>query len=249
MIMRFPLIVVCILIVSGLCEASEYNFGTKVNPGDVDIGRPVNDLFPFGVPATVAMWDIGQTPGFFDNQDVIYLVRFPVPATVPSDAVRLTSYDIYPAGSKVKSSDIDNAKPLIPIPTPNYIVFLDLYGTSGPAPSMAHYDLEDPVYWHQNTKPRTVTNDVRLSDIATFSSGPGSKIGNLDLDHNKALTIAEIWLTFPTASPSWLKYYDANGNFIYDYPDDVYLIRQIFKGPGAANQVTVNSLRLSGPAY
>jgi hypothetical protein len=235
--------------VSGLCEASEYIFGAKVNPGDVDIGRPVNGLFPFGIAANVAMWDIGPNPGFYDQQDVLYLVRFPLPATVPSDAVRLTPYDIYPAGSKVKSSDIDNAKPLSPIP-PSFIVFLDLYGTSGPgAGVLADYDLEDPAYWHQNAALMTVTNDVRLSEIATFASGPGTKIGNFDPDHNKALTAGSVWENFPTAPASWLKYYDANGNFIYDYPDDVYLIRPTTAGPAAANQVTVNSLRLSGPAY
>lgn len=248
MIMRFPLIVVCILIVSGLCDASEYNFGTKVNPGDVDIGRPVNDLFSFGNAANVAIWDIGPNPGFFDQQDVLYLLRFPLPATVPSDALRLTPYDIYPAGSKVKSSDIDNAKPLTPIP-PSFIVFLDLYGTSTGGATLPNYDLEDPVYWHQSVALMTLTNDVRLSEIATFASGPGTKIGNFDPDHNKALIGASVWENFPTAPVSWLKYFDANGNFIYDYPDDVYLIRRNFIGPVAATQVTVNSLRLSGPVY
>jgi|WetSurMetagenome_2_1015567.scaffolds.fasta_scaffold224107_2 hypothetical protein len=56
---------------------AEGTFGTKVMSGDSDVGLPLSNFGNVGLPfqtfGWVAYWDIGTTPGFYDNQDVAYL--------------------------------------------------------------------------------------------------------------------------------------------------------------------------------
>jgi hypothetical protein len=262
--MKIALIIIGLILVLGISGASEYAFGTKVLSGDADVGRPLNDLYnptstSPGVGAAVMMWDLGPNPGFYDQNDVLYLVRntVPLPATTTSNTIRLTPFESYPAGSKVASDDEDIGMPLSAIPgfppffTAGLFVILDLYDTSAfPTPFLQQYDLGDPVYWHR-VGSTTGTNDVRLSDVsASYGLVPGTKLNNFDLDHFKPIRPEDVWQALPSPPTSWLKYYDANGNSIYDYPDDVYLVRPVPSGSAspAAMQVTVNSLRLSGPA-
>jgi hypothetical protein len=246
-----------VTIVLGVSVASEYAFGTKVKETDKDIGRPLNNLFspPFA-GATVMMWDIGPNPGFYDRDDVLYLVGSPAPATITANAIRLTPFeDYYPAGSKVKPGDKDMGMPLSAVPgaapAGGSIAILDLYGTSAlKTPLLQQYDLDDPVYWCRAAIVNfaTTTNDVRLIEIPDHNPElpPGTKLNDFDPDHFKPVTLLDIWQVLPSPAVSWLKYYDTNGNGIYDYPDDVYLIRP---APWAGGwQVTINSVRLSGPA-
>jgi hypothetical protein len=237
----------------GMSAASEYAFGTKVEAGDTDIGRPLNNLFsPPPTGATVMIWDIGPNPGFYDQDDVLYLVRYPSPATVTANVIRLTPFGDYPAGSKITPQDKDIGMPLSAMPgafpAGGSFVILDLYGTSAfKTPLLQQYDLEDPVYWHRSLwNFATETNDVRLSKISDLLV-PGTKLNDFDPDHSKPVALLDVWQALPSSPQSWLKYYDANGNGIYDCPDDVYLIRPIPGGPKGL-QVTINSVRLSGPA-
>ena len=116
--------------------SSEYAFGTKVMPADLDIGRPLFNTFE---GTTVGYWDIG-TPGY-DESDPVYLhlARFSFGMIAAND-VRLTTMANRSPGSKVAFQDIDMNKPLTLLPAT--INYLNIHG------SMA-YDLEDPVYLHQ----------------------------------------------------------------------------------------------------
>jgi hypothetical protein len=118
----------------------EYAFGTKVLPTDTDIGRPLGDM---PSRTTLCYWDT-CTPGY-DENDVAYLHTAPsgcitLYAAVCANDVRLTPFIEYPAGSKVASSDEDIGMPLTPLHAA--INYLNLHGSQA-------YDLEDPVYVHQ----------------------------------------------------------------------------------------------------
>ncbi len=247
--MKSLLMPICFIVMLGLGGASEYNFGTKVMPGDSDISKPLDDLFSTdNAGATVAMWDIGPNPGLYDEQDILYLVSSPIPAIMPINAVRLTPFETYSAGSKVRPVDKDYGVPLTPVPGAfpdgGSFVFLDQYGTSNSG--SPRYDISDPVYWHRIGY-NTDTNDVRMSSLSENYLA-GTRLSSFDPDQSKPIQLVNVLQYLPSLPVSYLKYYDANGNGNYDYLDDVYLIRPVPKGPGTATQVTVNSLRLSGPA-
>lgn len=195
-----------------------YDFGTKVNPNDSDIGKPLFWM-PFGT--TIFYWDTGGIPGY-DEKDVLYLHT---PGTwVNANDVRLTPVGTYPAGSKVTMQDKDIGMPVIPLPGPS-IGYLNLYGSSA-------YDFQDPVYVHQNSPPKiyTILNDVRLTDINNIKAG--TKVHNFDQDFNK---IFGVWGPVP------IKFFDVNGNGIYDDQDDVYLNVPT----GVPGIVSVNNVRIS----
>lgn len=120
-----------------VCPASSsvYPFGSKVMPGDLDIGRP---LFRLPSETTVAFWDIG-TPGY-DEGDPVYLhVGHSSSHTTNANDVRLTFIDNVSPGSKVTFQDFDMSKPLKQLHS--IICFLDIHGSRA-------YDLDDPVYLH-----------------------------------------------------------------------------------------------------
>ncbi len=117
-------------------NSSEYEFGTKVLPTDIDISRP---LCPIPSGTTIAYWDIG-TPGY-DERDPVYLHIGPyVTNNVNPNDVRLTSFDGLSSGSKVTFHDVDVNKPLKFLPST--IIYLNINGSS-------IYNLNDPVYLHQ----------------------------------------------------------------------------------------------------
>jgi hypothetical protein len=225
----------------GLVGASEYPFGSKVMPGDSDLGIP---LFFLPAGTDVRYWETGLTTGY-DDSDVVYLH---IPGINPqvfveANDVRLTPFGDLPAGSKVTPQDNDIGQPLLLLPgTPTSIRYLDLYGS-------ARYDFMDPVYVHQqgSNPVNTVVRDVRLSN--TEASEPGTKVRNFDPDLNKALggnpVILQALPQGVTGPLARLRFFDTNGNGAYDYLDDVYLN---FPGTAPVNpRVVVNNLRLSGP--
>jgi hypothetical protein len=112
-----------------------YPFGSKVLPGDKDIGRP---LFSFPAETTVAFWDIG-TPGY-DEEDPVYLhIGHSASGTTNANDVRLTFIANVSPGSKVRFQDSDMNKPITQLHS--IICFLDIHGSRA-------YDLLDPVYLH-----------------------------------------------------------------------------------------------------
>jgi hypothetical protein len=218
-----------LLILSTAC-ASEYAFGTKVLLTDKDMGKP---LFAMPDGTTVAFWDTGVVPGY-DENDVVYL-HTSTATTVNSNDIRLTPFGDFPAGSKVTPYDNDIGMPLTSLPAS--IRYLNIYGS-------VNYNLGDPVYIHQNlpclnppSAFATITNDVRLTEVRGLI--PGTKVRDFDPDQNKLFGL------IPTNLEP-IGFFDANGNGVYDYPDDVYLNFPFGVQPGI---VAVNNVRLSGPIY
>jgi hypothetical protein len=243
---KLVLIALVSIMVVGLAGASEYPFGSKVMPGDSDLGKPLFQLpvnFPLGWGTTVRYWETGVIPGY-DNSDVVYLhiPRFPqllTVATVVANDVRLTPFGDLPAGSKVTPQDNDIGQPSLPLPGGASIRYLDLYGSP-------QYDFMDPVYVHLGSPPpdSTIVRDVRLTEANGLE--PGTKVRNFDLDSNKRFGVTPPIITplpQPVLPPVRIRFFDANGNGVYDYPDDVYL--NFPTTPARA--VVVNNIRLSGP--
>jgi hypothetical protein len=259
----------CLMLFLGSTLASEYAYGTKVLPGDSDLGMPTHQFGipgqnPTQTPLYIAVWDIGSVPGAVDASDVFYLhIGLPAPTTltlalatpafVRASDIRLTPFGNLPAGSKVTPQDNDIGMPLyLPLAGSGQIHWLDLYGTSQ-GPNAQGYDLEDPVLI--NVLPaqappggHTALNDIRLSNSEGMPAG--TKLKNSDLDSGKA------WAGLPliAAGPiipglaQLIRYFDVNGNGIYDYPDDIYLKFPPSALPGnPVVNVEVNDVRLSGP--
>ena len=130
-------LIVCLILITDLVIGQESDFGTKVLPTDADIGRPLFDIYD---KISIGYWDTG-TPGY-DENDVVYLHLAPdgYNRTRAND-VRLTSFENHSAGSKVTPYDHDINKPLTPLMVS--INYLDSHGGKA-------YDLNDPVYIHQN---------------------------------------------------------------------------------------------------
>jgi hypothetical protein len=236
-------IVLVSILLFGLAAASEYPFGSKVMPTDSDLGKPLFQL-PTGAiwGTTVRYWETGVIPGY-DNSDVVYLhvPRNGVPSTlvnVVANDVRLTPFGDLPAGSKVTPHDNDIDQPLLPLPGGSTSIrYLDLYGSP-------QYDFMDPVYVHQEspTPVVTIVRDVRLTEANGLE--PGTKVRNFDLDSNRLFGVAPPIITsLPQPGPARIRFFDANGNGVYDYPDDVYLNFPFT----LARTVVVNNIRLSGP--
>ena len=266
---RLALLVLGLGLILGSALASPYPFGSKVLPNDIDFGSPLRSYLPSPNPANdfyVGYWETGVVNGY-DDTDVVYLHQGFLggpPAGVLANDVRLTPFGYLPAGSKVTPQDNDIGMPLIPMPgvppTSGAIAWVNLYGGPG-------HDLDDPVYLHPGPIAPgftpTRTNDVRLTAIG--GNQPGTKVGNLDPD--LPLVFAPLTVTSPNPITAFnpglgpfagrqtpispaaaIRYVDINGNFQYDYPDDVYLITSLPLTVGPAIQiVSVNDLRLSGP--
>jgi hypothetical protein len=140
----------------GQCVAE---FGTKVQAGDPDVGLPLSPFSAVGGTgggvttqafAFVSYWDIGSTPGIYDDKDPVYLQFGSAPGTAARIAregnVRLTDCGPYSAGSKVKAGDSDIGQQLLPwapavfasgIATGFY--YMNVVGGGG-------YSLGDPIF-------------------------------------------------------------------------------------------------------
>jgi len=239
----------CLMVFLGSALASEYAYGTKVLPGDSDVGRPT---LPFAVPQApmyISYWDIGSVPGFFDADDIAYLhFGNPPPgimggatlAVVRANDIRLTPFGNLPAGSKVTPQDNDIGMQLHQaLPGGNQIGWLDLYGTVG------IYDLQDPVIVNILLPPipsPTSLNDIRLTESEGLPAG--TKIRNSDPDLGRPNAILAVAAN-PIFGPglAHFRFFDVNGNGLYDYPDDVYLHIPV----PAQTAVSVNDVRISGP--
>lgn len=87
-----------------------------------------------------------------------------------------------------------------------------------------------------------LTNDLRLSSTGQMIAG--TKVANFDEDQNKLVAWPPLASFLgPVTDTAKMGFFDANGNGVYDYEDDVYL-----NVPAGASKgvVTVNNLRLSG---
>ncbi len=223
-------LVLLILCIAG-AEGAPYAFGTKVQNGDSDLSRSLNTI-PAGT--IFAFWDTGA-PGY-DQGDVVYL-HVPKGAQPPDlqvndNDVRLTPFGPLPAGSKVAINDQDLGKPLKPFPGA-VVRYMDQYGSTG-------YDLDDPVYLHQNLNSpgafETINYDVRLTNVPAVTGGTasaGTKIFDLDSDRNKLLGLNP-------ASLGPIAYFDKNGDGFYDDGDEVYL-----NYPDGGLLVKINNVRLT----
>ncbi len=259
LIMRFLAIAVCIIMMLGLTDASQYLFGTKVTSLDSDFGAPLR-LYSPPNPAppsfTLGYWETGVVLGY-DDTDVVYLHQGFVPGAVNANDIRLTPFGYIAAGSKVTPQDNDIGMGLIlfpGVPFPSALIaWVNSHGGPG-------HDLDDPVYIHPRMVGEgvfgagitpTATNDVRLSEVSGLP--PGSKVGNLDPDLPNVFALSSPPTPNPIAGaalfgaivpPARVKYVDINGNGRYDYPDDVYLIT----ATPPATSVSVNDVRLTAPA-
>lgn len=266
-------ILLCLAILASGQAAAQPTFGTKVQAGDPDIGLPLSGFNPTISPtptpgvtsqatAYLSFWDVGATPGLFDNQDVIYLQFGSITGTpsriVRANNIRMTGWGNYPAGSIVTPGDADIGQQLLPwipatfpaIPGPSF-AYMEVDGELG-------YGLGDPVYIDLNGAPpvTTGTNDVRLTSFAGFPAG--SRVSNADPDAVRPLLAfyAAPLLPTPTAGPAptgavapigRLSFYNANGNIaptgapnngIYDDGDVAYF------DVAPLGVVSVNDIRL-----
>jgi hypothetical protein len=129
------LLLLSIIFIVCPASSSDYPFGSKILPGNLDIGRP---LFSFPAETTVAFWDIG-TPGY-DEEDPVYLhIGHSASGKTNANDVRLTFIANVSPGSKVRFQDSDMNKPITQLHS--IIIFLDIHGSRA-------YDLLDPVYLH-----------------------------------------------------------------------------------------------------
>ena len=238
----------CLMLFLGSALASEYAYGTKVLPGDSDVGKPLTPFAGLQLPRAIGFWDCGVVPGSYDANDVVYLHLnggsgiLPLTGilstnTVRANDIRLTPFGDHPAGSKVTPQDNDIGMPLNAFAAwPNApISWLNLYG--GP-----QYDLQDPVLINVGNTVLSKLNDVRLTNSEGMPAG--TKLQDSEPDFGKLFQPAIIPATNNIAGAAnnlRIQFFDVNGNGVYDYPDDVYL--QFTAVPVA---VTVNSVRLSG---
>jgi len=90
------------------------------------------------------------------------------------------------------------------------------------------------------------TYDIRLTNLGELAAG--TKVIDFDLDQNKLVTLP-VLASFPREPDDYgaIRFYDANGNGLYDFLDDVYLDIS-FRGFSSFGTVSVNDVRLSGPA-
>jgi hypothetical protein len=87
------------------------------------------------------------------------------------------------------------------------------------------------------------TNDIRLSCADELAAG--TKVVDFDPDQNKLVAFPALVSIYGTCKDmTRIRYFDVNGDGVYDYPDDVYLN---FPESEEASSVAVNNLRLSGP--
>ncbi|MCJ7445268.1 MAG: hypothetical protein MUO26_12225 [Methanotrichaceae archaeon] len=267
-----PIIICLILLLSGATDAQV--FGTKVKMEDQDFGFPLTTPgatgFPFQNAVYIAYWDIGATPGLYDNEDVVYLQLGSVPGgfakIVRANNIRLTGWGNYTPGSKVRAVDHDIGQQVVPsffplvMAFPTAVTGFAYMDVGGVTPG---YDLGDPIYLKisipQLPPWTTGPNDIRITPMGNFPAG--SKISNNDPDTNRPL------MPFTNPAPpnggpiipnqlgigsmAQIAFFNANGNTlpanlasptnpIYDYPDYVYL------DIPPLNVVSVNDVRLWG---
>jgi hypothetical protein len=237
-----------LILMFSIGNAAAYEFGSKVISGDADEGKILESFQAAALTPTVAFLSLSN-PNTFDANSVVY-INFAGNMRVNVGDLRLTNYsNLYAAGTKVKSGDLDfGTGPLTPFANPAGQFY---YGPRFFAPS---YVLDDSVYLKTSPLPLTTgLNDVRLtSPVGTFAAG--SKIKNSDGDWNTPLTLmlgATAGIVNLGLGPvAELRFYNIDGDVnalgapIYGPEDPVYLDVSF---PGFANYgiVSPNDVRLS----
>lgn len=198
---------------AGASGATSYEFGSKVRVGDTDVNDP---LIPINL--TVRFIDLGP-PGL-DTNDIAYLAQG-LTMVIPSD-IRLTPFAGYLAGTRVRAIDTDVYVPTIP--TNGKFVFSNLFGIP------AWPDIEDPVYYINNTTSAMPIGiaDLRLTRLQGLNPGTWTKDSDLDFNNPTLLL------------PGNLNYCDRNGNLIYDNSDALY-----WDMPTVIGAVSPGDLRLT----
>lgn len=246
----------CLAILASGQAAAQPTFGTKVNNVDGDIGLPLSAFsnIPAGGSGTatsqwnayLSYWDIGASPGLYDDHDVVYLQfgsSVGASRIVRANDIRITGWGILAAGSYVNPADSDIGQQLLPWTPPAASIFpagavtgfryMDVAGGAG-------YDIGDPIYLKAGsaTGPFTGTNDIRITPLPGFPAG--SRVSLIDIDAAKPTTAFygnAAGLGLPNAGPQFpatlptpvaqLAFFNANGNTlgplpIYDDGDIVY---------------------------
>jgi hypothetical protein len=221
-----PVTLMLVLVISPAFGEVNLQFGSKVQPHDLDLSVA---LSPFYIGPEFAFVDAGIV-GVFDPRDPVYINIDPSDNSVSENDVRLTQFGDFAAGAKVKITDADHGYKLSKFGSYGFAAaelrYFDVDGDKA-------YSLVDPVYL--DLMPGKVTaNDIRLTGYKEYA--PGSRVRNSDLDSDK-----------PTMTlPGMLSFYNANGNInnggraIYDDDDVVYMDTQY-----PFNSITVNDIRLS----
>ena len=240
--------IITILLLTLSLNGSMAQFGSKVESGDVDVGRHLASFLPEG-PSLGYHDFIGDG---YTEDDIVYLYMDNLTKVVQVGDVRLTPFNAYPAGSKVKNDDIDHDYPLNQMSGPDCgIYFLDLYSPSD-------YDLQDPVYILAKANSssiegtKTTIDDIRLTEFRGLAPGTRVLNSHYDLGMGATKMIAPFFTLKPGAgNMATIRFFNRDGNVdtlgkpIYDPVDDVYL--DISLPDWLPNGFVVpNDLRLSG---
>ena len=237
-----------LMLMLSIGNAAAYEFGSKVVSGDADEGKILESFQAAGLTPTIAFLSLSN-PTAFDENSVVY-INFAGNMIVNVGDLRLTNYsNLYAAGTKVKSTDVDfNKGPLTAFASPAGQFYY------GPRFSSSSYVLDDSVYLKTTPLPLiTGLNDVRLSSpIGAIVAG--SKIKNNDVDWNTPLTLmlgATAGVVNLGLGPvAELRFYNKDGDVntlgapIYGSEDPIYLDVSFL---GFANHgiVSPNDVRLS----
>ncbi len=217
------------LLLTSTLASGQFEFGSAVRPATTGEVLIVEDFTSApGIvqwPVTIMYLDLGTAPGFYDEDDPLYLHVGPGPVK-PAD-VRLTYSSFGPAGSKVGPGDEDldlNLTPFAP-PYPR-LVYADLGGVIG------QYDPNDSVY----VKAVPPISELAAGDVRLTWAGslpPGTMVRGSDPDVGLAARLLHPGPDFALWSPAargQVRFYNANGDVfsdqlslpIYDASDRVY---------------------------
>jgi hypothetical protein len=134
--------------------------GSQVKPTDPDHDK---QLIRFGA----SRYPVAELRYFDVDGGKVYSLEDPVyldinPGTVGAGDIRITSYKDYPAGSRVRDSDVDSDKPTMTLPG-----MLCFYNANGNVNNggWGFYDEGDVVYMDTQYPFYQVTvNDIRMSE-------------------------------------------------------------------------------------
>jgi hypothetical protein len=238
-----------LILMFSIGNAAAYEFGSKVISGDADEGKILESFQAAGLTPTIAFLSFGSNANSFDGNSAVY-INFAGNLRVNAGDLRLTNYsNLYAAGTKVKSGDLDfGTGPLTPFANPAGQFY---YGPRFLAPS---YVLDDSVYLKTSPLPlQAGLNDIRLtSPVGAFAAG--SKITDSDGDWNTPLTLmtsaAAGVVNLGLGPVAELRFYNKDGDVnalgapIYGSEDPVYLDVS-FPGFASYGIVSPNDVRLS----
>jgi hypothetical protein len=176
-------------------------------------------------PVTIMYLDVGIAPGFYDENDSLYLHIGPGPVRLAD--IRLTESSFGQVGSRVCPGDRDLGLDLSSF-SPPYprLVYADLGGVIG------QYDSNDSVYVKAVPPISELdVGDVRLTWADTLP--PGRMVRGFDPDAGLTVRLLHPGPDFTFWSPlarGRVRFYNVNGNVfedrlsvpIYDAPDRVY---------------------------